>query len=87
MHIKFHYVKFKNLLSYGNAETTVVLDQHKHTIFTAKNGSGKSSISESICYAPYGKPYRNIKLGQLINSINKKALLVGGASIQWPEVS
>lgn len=76
MHIKFHYVKFKNLLSYGNAETTVVLDQHKHTIFTAKNGSGKSSISESICYALYGKPYRNIKLGQLINSINKKALLV-----------
>lgn len=76
MHIKFHYVKFKNLLSYGNVETSVVLDQHKHTIFTAKNGSGKSSISESICYALYGKPYRNIKLAQLINSINKKALLV-----------
>ena len=76
MHIKFHYVKFKNLLSYGNVETTVVLDQHKHTIFTARNGQGKSSIAEGICYALYGKPYRNIKLAQLINSINKKALLV-----------
>lgn len=41
MHIKFHYVKFKNLMSYGNVETSVVLDQHKHTIFTAKNGMGK----------------------------------------------
>lgn len=76
MHIKFHYVKFKNLLSYGNVETSVVLDQHKHTIFTARNGSGKSAVIEGICYALYGKPYRNIKLAQLINSINKKALLV-----------
>lgn len=76
MHIKFHYVKFKNLLSYGNVETCVVLDQHKHTIFTAKNGQGKSGATEAICYALYGKPYRNIKLAQLINSINKKALLV-----------
>lgn len=76
MLIKFHYIKFKNLLSYGNAETVLTLDQHKHTIFTAKNGSGKSGTIEAICYGLYGKPYRNIKLGQLINSINKKALLV-----------
>lgn len=76
MLIKFHYVKFKNILSYGNAETVLTLDHHKHTIFTAKNGSGKSGIIEAICYGLYGKPYRNIKLGQLINSINKKALLV-----------
>lgn len=76
MHIKFHYVKFKNLLSYGNVDTMVELDQHRHTIFTAKNGQGKSAVVESICYALFGKPYRNIKLAQLINSINKKNLLV-----------
>ena len=76
MLIKFHYVKFKNLLSYGNAETVLTLDQHRHTIFTSKSGNGKSGTIEAICYALYGKPYRNIKLGQLINSINKKALLV-----------
>lgn len=76
MQIKFKTVRFKNLLSYGNTFTEIVLDQHRHTIFTAKNGQGKSSTIESICYGLYGKPYRNIKLGQLINSINKKAMLV-----------
>lgn len=76
MQVKFQWVKFKNLLSYGNAETTVDLQSHSHTIITAKNGSGKSSILDAICYALFGKPYRNVKLGQLINSINKKNLVV-----------
>ena len=77
MHVKFHSVKFKNLLSYGNVETEIVLDKFRHTIVTATNGAGKSSAYlDSITYALYGKPYRNIKLGQLINSINGKALSV-----------
>lgn len=76
MQIKFKTVRFKNLLSYGNTFTEMVLDQHRHTILTAKNGQGKSSTIESICYGLYGKPYRNIKLSQLINSINKKAMVV-----------
>lgn len=76
MQVKFHWVKFKNLLSYGNSETFIDLASARHTIVTAKNGQGKSSaFLDSICYALYGKPYRNIKLGQLVNSINKKALL------------
>ena len=77
MHVKFHSVKFKNLLSYGNVETEIVLDKFRHTIVTATNGAGKSgAYLDSITYALYGKPYRNIKLGQLINSINGKALSV-----------
>lgn len=76
MQVKFRNVSFKNLLSYGNVETSIDLEHYAHTIITAKNGSGKSSILDAICYGLYGKPYRNIKLGQLINSINKKALVV-----------
>lgn len=76
MQIKFHYVKFKNILSYGNVETTFDLSSYRHTIITAANGCGKSSLIDAICYVLYGKPYRSIKLGQLINSINKKNLLV-----------
>lgn len=76
MHVEFEGISFKNFLSYGNAETHIQLNKHRHTIITAKNGSGKSTIMDAICYALYGKPYRSIKLGQLINSINKKALLV-----------
>lgn len=75
MQVKFNWIKFKNLLSYGNVETHIDLASARHTIVTAKNGQGKSSaFLDSICYALYGKPYRNIKLGQLVNSINKKGL-------------
>lgn len=75
MQVKFNWIKFKNLLSYGNVETHIDLASSRHTIVTAKNGQGKSSaFLDSICYALYGKPYRNIKLGQLVNSINKKGL-------------
>jgi DNA repair exonuclease SbcCD ATPase subunit len=76
MNLKFTSVKFKNLLSYGNTVTEVTLDTHRNTIITASNGHGKSTVIESICYALYGKPYRKIKLGQLVNSINRKALWV-----------
>ena len=76
MQIKFHYVKFKNILSYGNSETTFDLSSYRHTIIVGKNGQGKSGILDSICYVLYGKPYRSIKIGQLVNSINKKNLLV-----------
>lgn len=76
MQVTIDYVKFKNLLSYGNTYTTVWLSKHKHTLITAKNAQGKSSLIEAIFYGLYGKPYRNIKVGQLVNSINKKNLEV-----------
>lgn len=76
MQVTINWVKFKNLLSYGNSETIVNLSQHRHTLITAKNAQGKSSIIEAIFYGLYGKPYRNIKVAQLINSINRKNLLV-----------
>lgn len=76
MQVKFKRITFKNILSYGNVDTTIDLESHRNTFISATNGSGKSTIMDAICYALYGKPYRGIKLGQLINSINKKALLV-----------
>lgn len=76
MQVKFKNVTFKNILSYGNVDTSIDLETHKNTFISATNGSGKSTIMDAICYGLYGKPYRNIKLGQLINSINKKGLLV-----------
>lgn len=77
MQVKFKQIKFKNFLSYGNAETVIDLENYRHTIVKSLSGSGKSAaFLDSICYALYGKPYRVIKLGQLVNSINKKNLLV-----------
>jgi DNA repair exonuclease SbcCD ATPase subunit len=73
----FQKISFKNLLSYGNYETVFDYTDAKNTLIASKNGAGKSALAlDSICYALFNKPYRNIKLGQLINSINNKNLLV-----------
>lgn len=73
--ITFHYIKYRNFLSYGNYDTEVRLDDVKRTIIIAKNGSGKSSMFDAIVYALFGKPYRRINKPNLINSINGKGLL------------
>lgn len=42
----------------------------------AENGSGKSTILDALAFVLFGKPYRNIKLGQLVNRFNDKDLEV-----------
>lgn len=74
--IVFHAVKYRNFLATGNAFNEVSLDQFKTTLQTGKNGAGKSTAIDAICYALYGKPLRNINKGGVINSINGKGLLV-----------
>ena len=71
--IRFKKITAKNFLSYGNVPTVIELDKNKSTLLTGKNGSGKSSlILDGISFALYGKAFRKINLGQLINSINQK---------------
>lgn len=65
-----------NFLSTGNAMTEVVLDANTTTLILGENGSGKSTILDAICFALFGKPYRNINKPQLVNSINNKHCLV-----------
>lgn len=78
--ILFEWVEVKNFMNYGNVPTKLTLNTHRNTHLAGKNGSGKSSILlDSICYVFFGKPYRDIKLGQLINSINNKGMVVKGA--------
>lgn len=70
--MKFKSVTFKNFLSYGAAPTTVRLDEPGITAITGKNGSGKSTIPEAICFALYGRAYRKINRAELVNSVNGK---------------
>jgi DNA repair exonuclease SbcCD ATPase subunit len=66
-----------NFMSVGSAPLTLEYDKSKSTLVSAANGSGKSSIMlDSICFALYGKPYRNINKPQLLNAVNQKALMV-----------
>lgn len=76
MIVNFEKVGFKNFFSYGNVETWFALNEVKNTIITGINGAGKSTILDAICFCLFGRPYRQIKLGQLINSTNNKNMVV-----------
>lgn len=74
--INFSKIRYKNLLSSGNTWTDIDLGKNKTTLVVGTNGAGKSTMLDAIVFSLYGKPFRKINKGQLINSINQKALLV-----------
>jgi len=74
--IKFEYVRWRNFLSTGNAFTEIDICKSPTTLVVGTNGSGKSTFIDALCFALFGKPFRKIKIGQLINSINLKNALV-----------
>lgn len=74
--ICFNVIRWKNLLSTGNAWIEVRLDQHPMTLMIGKNGAGKSTLIDALCYVLFGKPFRNINIGGLINSINDSNMCV-----------
>ena len=74
--INFKNIRYKNILSTGNAFIEISLDAAKSTLCHGVNGAGKSTFIEAISFALYGKSFRKTNKPQLINSINKKDLLV-----------
>lgn len=70
MFIKFDYIKFKNLNSFGNKVVRIDFKNGLSNI-SGKNGQGKSSIIDALSYNLYGVPYRKVKIIELINRFNK----------------
>ena len=74
--IIFEKVRFKNFLSYGNNWTEIELNKSKDTLIIGENGAGKSTFLDALSYGLYMKPFRKVNNPQLVNSINKKHLVV-----------
>jgi len=71
MYVKLKFMRFKNILSYGNSMSTFSFKEGL-SLISAKNGSGKTTLLEVLSFNWYGKPYRDIKISELINRKNKK---------------
>ena len=74
--IIFNSIKYKNFLSTGNVSNEIKLDKSRSTLVVGKNGEGKSSVLDALCFVLFSKPFRSVNKGQLINSINGKNCLV-----------
>lgn len=69
-------LRWKNLLSTGNEFIKFALDKNDMTLLVGTNGAGKSQFLDALCFVLFKRPFREINLPQLINSINKKDLVV-----------
>ena len=69
-------MRWKNLLSTGNQFTEIQLDRNNTTLIIGENGAGKSTILDALCFGLFGKPFRNINKGQLLNTVNGSGAMV-----------
>ncbi len=74
--ITFHVIRYKNFLSTGNVWTEIALDSHKNTLMMGHNGAGKSTFLDALTFVLFGKPFRKVNKGNVVNSINQKNCLV-----------
>jgi len=70
--IIFKKVRWKNLLSTGNVFSEVDLQGARTNLIVGTNGAGKSTILDALTFSLFGKPFRKINKGMLVNSVNDK---------------
>ena len=74
--IKFKSVRYKNFLSTGNKVSEIHIADTRTSLIIGANGAGKSTFMDAISFGLFGKPFRKVKLDQMVNSINKKNCMV-----------
>ena len=85
--IKLKTVRFKNFLADGNRFIEIKLDQNPMMLIVGKNGAGKSTLIDAITFSLFGKPFKKINKGQLMNTVNEKDLMTeiefSVGSVEW----
>jgi DNA repair exonuclease SbcCD ATPase subunit len=88
MTFKIRSITVKNFLSVGNQTQAVDFDKEHLTLVLgenldlggddsgSRNGTGKTTIVNALCYALYGNALTNIRKENLINKTNGKNMLV-----------
>lgn len=56
--------------------TEIDLASNKTTLIVGENGAGKSTLLDALSFVLFNKPFRKINKPQLMNTINKKDLVV-----------
>jgi len=74
--ITFKTIRWRNFLSTGNTFTEMSFQDTSTTLISGENGTGKSTLLDALTFALFNKPYRNINLPQLTNSVNEKDCVV-----------
>ena len=74
--IIFEKIRWKNFLSTGNVFSEIDLESNRTNLIVGSNGAGKSTILDALTFSLFGKPFRKISKGSLINSINEKDCMV-----------
>ena len=74
--INLKKIRWKNFLSTGNVYSEIDFTESKLNLIVGKNGAGKTTVIDALTFGLFGKPFRKIKLEQLINTSNKKDLSV-----------
>ena len=74
--IIFEKIRWKNFLSTGNVFSEIDLESNRTNLIVGSNGAGKSTILDALTFSLFGKPFRKISKGSLVNSINEKNCMV-----------
>lgn len=74
--ITFEQLSYKNFLATGDVPIVIDLNTHASTLIVGRNGAGKSTMTEALCFALFGQALRNINKPALVNSVNKRDALV-----------
>ena len=70
--IEFKTIRYKNFLSSGNQFTEINFQESNTALIVGANGAGKSTVLDALTFSLFGKPFRKVNKGQLVNSINER---------------